>query len=374
MESNREFKGVWIPKSLWLSKELSPIEKFFLLEIDSLEKSSECFASNSHFANLFDLSNGRCSQIIKKLSDEGYVSINYFYKKNSKEIQKRVVELTDTGFDLISGVVRNLKGGINKTKGGYLENDKDNNTIINNTNINNSIVENSTNLSTTPPKKKKEKDLNWREFEPELKEIYGYLNSKFGKESYKHSSDHNIYAVSRLKEGRTIPEFKKIIDSKYAEWINDEKMCKFIRPSTLFSTKHFSEYFETPDIQPSSNPTNTQTLAVDPEARAKADAILAEQNYHRDKISNYQIENNLFQSAKTGTVYEAIFINPNQQEVLLLALDSKEVISLSAEELKKLKYTGKVNMIDKKTMQELLHKNTDFNYHDTHKEFLSQKV
>jgi hypothetical protein len=34
---NRKFKGVWIPKDLWLDKDLSMHEKCLLIEIDSLD-------------------------------------------------------------------------------------------------------------------------------------------------------------------------------------------------------------------------------------------------------------------------------------------------------------------------------------------------
>lgn len=34
---NRDFKGVWIPKEIWLSTELTLQEKVMLVEIDSLD-------------------------------------------------------------------------------------------------------------------------------------------------------------------------------------------------------------------------------------------------------------------------------------------------------------------------------------------------
>jgi len=33
---NRDFKGVWIPKEVWINKDLTWMEKLFLVEIDSL--------------------------------------------------------------------------------------------------------------------------------------------------------------------------------------------------------------------------------------------------------------------------------------------------------------------------------------------------
>ena len=49
---NREFRGIWIPKDIWLNKDLSTNEKVLLAEIDSLGGSSNgCFASNQYFAD-----------------------------------------------------------------------------------------------------------------------------------------------------------------------------------------------------------------------------------------------------------------------------------------------------------------------------------
>ena len=55
----RDFKGIWIPKEVWLNKELSIMEKVFMVEIDSLDSYQECFASNNHFAEFFGLSKSR---------------------------------------------------------------------------------------------------------------------------------------------------------------------------------------------------------------------------------------------------------------------------------------------------------------------------
>lgn len=88
MEQRRDFKGIWIPKNIWLSK-LKIAYRVFLAEIDSLDNGDGCFASNDHFAELFDLSKNRCSEIIQMLEKEGFIAIN-----NSKVIKgeiKRVI-------------------------------------------------------------------------------------------------------------------------------------------------------------------------------------------------------------------------------------------------------------------------------------------
>ena len=123
----RDFKGVWIPKEIWLNREMSVMEKLFLVEIDSLDNEQGCFASNKHFSDFFDISKGRCTQIIKSLEEKGLVSINYEYE--GKQIIRRTIRVVNK----LNRVVNKLNEGSKNTKQGYLENDDDNNTIINNT-------------------------------------------------------------------------------------------------------------------------------------------------------------------------------------------------------------------------------------------------
>ena len=128
----RDFKGVWIPKEIWLNRDLSVMEKLFLVEIDSLDNEQGCFASNKHFSDFFDISKGRCTQIIKSLEKKGLVSIKHEYK--GKQIIRRtirVVNKVNRVDNELNEVDNILNEGGKKTKQGYLENDEDNNTINN---------------------------------------------------------------------------------------------------------------------------------------------------------------------------------------------------------------------------------------------------
>lgn len=140
----RDFKGIWIPKEIWLNKTLTMTEKIFLVEIDSLDNADGCYASNDYFSEFFGLSKNRCSEIIKSLESKGFISIFYEYKKDTKAIEKRRIKL----IDISTGGIRNLETGTRETDRGarnldkgYSENCEDNNTILNNTinNINNTI-------------------------------------------------------------------------------------------------------------------------------------------------------------------------------------------------------------------------------------------
>ena len=69
----RDFKGVWIPKEIWLSKELSILEKVLLTEISSLDNENHCTASNDYFAQFFDCSVRTISRAVAHLKELGYI-------------------------------------------------------------------------------------------------------------------------------------------------------------------------------------------------------------------------------------------------------------------------------------------------------------
>ena len=219
----RDFKGVWIPKEIWLSTDLKVMEKLILVEIDSLDNEDGCFASNEHFSKFFSLSKNRCSEIIKSLEKKGYIKIDYIYQEGSKAISRRVIRCVR----IIDGGIRNIDNPIRKTEEGYSENREDNNTSFNNTFSNTSnkkdIVEQS---STTPLP---------------YEEIVQYLNQKTNK-NFKHTSKVTQRHIrARLAEGFTVSDFKQVIDKKCSDWLRDQKMKEYLRPETLFGTK-FESY------------------------------------------------------------------------------------------------------------------------------------
>lgn len=82
-KENRDFKGVWIPKEIWLNTDLSIIEKVLLVEIDSLDNSDRgCFASNEYLAKFVQLSEGRVANIISDLKKRKYILQIFFDGRN----------------------------------------------------------------------------------------------------------------------------------------------------------------------------------------------------------------------------------------------------------------------------------------------------
>lgn len=196
---NRDFKGVWIPKEIWLDNKLTWMEKLFLVEINSLDNEEGCFASNSYLGDFFNLSNGRVSQIIKSLLEKEYLSAEY--EMEGKEVKRRILRILNTGIKYSKQVgIKNIKAGIKNIKQEYLENDKDNNTIFNNTiNKNKNIGEVDdffesvwslypNKLGKTKVSKKSKKELMKLGFDTIKKTIEKYSSVKPEWKQYQHGS------------------------------------------------------------------------------------------------------------------------------------------------------------------------------------------
>jgi hypothetical protein len=91
MSMEREFKGVWVPKEIYLHEGLTPTDKFLLVEIDSLSKNGECFASNEHFSKFLGITKKHVSKLISKFVNMGLITVDLKYKENTKEVEKRII-------------------------------------------------------------------------------------------------------------------------------------------------------------------------------------------------------------------------------------------------------------------------------------------
>lgn len=79
MEQQRDFKGVWIDRKIWLDKDLNALDKVILAEIDSLDCDGKgCFASNEYLAEFCQCSKEKITKTISKLKELGFVSLENF--------------------------------------------------------------------------------------------------------------------------------------------------------------------------------------------------------------------------------------------------------------------------------------------------------
>lgn len=204
----RDFKGIWIPKNVWLDSRLTALDKIILAEIDSLDTTEEgCYASNEHLSKFCQCSEKKITISIKKLIDLGYLLVSKF-----------------------DGRRRFLKSRIEKNSSQGGKNCEAEWQNIPHSNIDSNIEENNKKI---------------------LKEIVDYLNQQ-GNTSFKTTNKRTIALINaRLKDGYTLDDFKDVIWWKYLDWVkepfkfaNGQMSDTYFRPSTLFNETNFENYLQ----------------------------------------------------------------------------------------------------------------------------------
>lgn len=117
-----------IPSNVRYDPDLPPNAKLLYGEITALTNQDGCcWAGNVYFANLYGVKKETISRWISKLKEKGYIKVKLFYKKDSKEIDKRIISIDPNALltKLSIGYCKNNQTPIDK-------NDKENNTSINN--------------------------------------------------------------------------------------------------------------------------------------------------------------------------------------------------------------------------------------------------
>ena len=90
-------------------------------------------------------------------------------------------------------------------------------------------------------------------------EITDYLNKKAGSQFRSSTKKTQSLIKARFNEGFKIDDFKRVIDIKTNEWLNNKDMSKYLRPETLFGTK-FESYLNQEHKPVSNNSANEQWL------------------------------------------------------------------------------------------------------------------
>ena len=202
MEVKRDFKGVWIPREVWLDKRLSALDKVILTEIDSLDQGDNgCYASNQHLAEFCQCSERKVSDAVTKLIKCGYVSVASF------DGRKRTLRSN----------LSNVRGRLEKSA---RQDSKNCEAESQNLLQSNTYRKTSTNTDKVI-----------------YAEIIDYLNAKAGTRYRATTSSTRKHIKARIDEGFTVEDFKSVIDKKCSEWLGNSKMEQYLRPETLFGTK-----------------------------------------------------------------------------------------------------------------------------------------
>ena len=108
-EYDRDFKGVWIPKIVWLDERLNALDKVILTEIDSLDNGERgCYASNKHIAEFCQCSETKVSTAISKLIKIGYLYVQKFDGRQ-RELKSRLSNFERQDLKNCKSDFKNLK-------------------------------------------------------------------------------------------------------------------------------------------------------------------------------------------------------------------------------------------------------------------------
>ena len=123
-----------IPANVRYDPDLTPNAKLLYGEITALTNDKGyCWASNNYFARLYKCTPQAISKWTKILEKKKYITIEYIYKNNSKEIEQRIICLVDNVSTNIDRVSTNISKVSINVEEGYQQKVKENNTSINNT-------------------------------------------------------------------------------------------------------------------------------------------------------------------------------------------------------------------------------------------------
>ena len=127
-----------LPANVRYDKNLKPMEKIMYSELTALSnKNGYCNATNSYFAELYEVSKNTVSLWINDLEKAGYIKIKLIYEVGTKNIKERKIYIADP-------ITKNNDTPITKNNDTPItKNREDNNTSINNTRL---IITNNNNL------------------------------------------------------------------------------------------------------------------------------------------------------------------------------------------------------------------------------------
>ncbi len=191
---------------------LTPLAEFALLKLIfklfKAEKRGVFIANFRTLSVLFKSNLDDTKQIFQELIDNNILNITPLENDRFEIISRRMIR-ESTISEIRSAVGKsggrgNIKDGVKQTKSKSKAKPKQNTDIDNEYDINN---------------------------------VLDYLNKKVSS-NFKNSSKANQKVIlARIKEGYTLDDFKKVIDTKTSQWIDDVKMSIFLRPETLFGNK-----------------------------------------------------------------------------------------------------------------------------------------
>ena len=123
---SKEFKGVWVPKAIYLFKELTPWDKFILSDIHSLCSSNQIyFKSNSTIGEEVGVSIPSVSRSVKKLVQLGLITSTYDGRIRHIKQTKALIKKINQASQFDEGSNQNDKGSSQSDEGANQRDDSD---------------------------------------------------------------------------------------------------------------------------------------------------------------------------------------------------------------------------------------------------------
>lgn len=72
---DRDFKGIWVPRSIYFDPDLTWTEKILLVEIDSLDHGKGCYASNAYLSQFLQVSGDWLRHLLADMKRRGLITI-----------------------------------------------------------------------------------------------------------------------------------------------------------------------------------------------------------------------------------------------------------------------------------------------------------
>lgn len=228
------------PANVRYDKSLPMGARFMYGEITALtKKDGYCWAGDSYFAELYEVTNTTIQNWLRALERKGYISRKRIYKEGTKQIKNRYIRLFDTPTQNNLGTyVKNINDPTQNNLGTYPKNIK--NPTQNNLrdSITSTITSTTTNNNkpSKPPKPVADRD--------HFESLWKLYPNKKGKESA-----WNSYKQS-IKAGATEDEIKQGINSYLAEIKAKQTPKRYIKHGqTWFKQKGWQdEYDTTPEV------------------------------------------------------------------------------------------------------------------------------
>lgn len=207
----RNFKGIWIPKDIYLNDDLNWTEKILLIEIDSLDDGNGCFASNKHFSGFLGVSERTITSTISNLKNKGFIK-NISFNGRKRIIKIRLEENFQSDTKFISNETRSkllpYNIYINNTSNNTINKDKKDKSFLN---------ENSNNFNLSKDNQNKiKKQYKQATLYPELKTIKDKI-IKLGKLDNNENIIIDEELMTNLTDKEKIILLEKIAEDDYTK-------------------------------------------------------------------------------------------------------------------------------------------------------------